>query len=186
MKYVGAAILVSSLCCGCSLVSNGGHKPAWGTQADTPTVYLDMFLDSVNRDVAREAHGDRMVGGWAKYWVSRCEDVYSSKEGEISVRYISDRRRAAGLPDIPEIEKRQFRSPWQMFTDHVDEQLARERQGLPPPRFHPGGRESPHPTWREYWIYIERAASPNRDAFVSDEGVGYIRDRRVAMGLPPL
>jgi len=74
-------------------------------------VYDTMFADSVKDDIKAELNSERPWNSpsWREFWFRRCKQVYDSPGmGDPYVQYIVDQRRAAGLPDIPEIEKRQF------------------------------------------------------------------------------
>ena len=71
-------------------------------------VYDSMFADSIKDDIQAEVKSEKPwhASSWQDFWIGRCQQVYDSPEmGAADVKYIIDQRRAAGLPDIPEIEK---------------------------------------------------------------------------------
>jgi len=138
-----------------------------------------IFTDSVDHDIGRELHGEALGISWTEHWIERCESLhYDPSLGERYIQYIIDARRAAGLPGIPEIEKRQFRSKWQIFADNVDKQLGREREGLAPPALPEVNN------WPGYWKLIKKNALRNPD--LAENGSGYIEERRSQTGLAPL
>jgi len=148
-------------------------------------VYDAMFVDSVKGDINSELKLQKAPRGktWREFWINRCEQVYySPRMGEKDVKYIVEQRRAAGLPDIPEIDQRQFRSRWKIFTDHVDEQINQELQGSSPPAITDG--KIWVKTWPEYWTVMDRMAL--RNPAVTTNGVNYIIERRKQVGLSPL
>src|ERR1039458_9222373 len=118
-----------------------------------------MFMDQVDGDIKQELKFPKpsyrtACATWSEYWINRCEQIhYWSPLGkdEPDIQYIINKRREAGLPDIPEIDKRQFRSQWQNWTDAVDEQLAMESKGLPPLSMFSVEQRKMTKTWPEYW-----------------------------------
>jgi hypothetical protein len=97
--------------------------------------YDRMFADSVQDNINAELKSEKpwKSATWKEYWIKRCEAAYNTPEmGDRDVEYVVQKRRSAGLPDIPELNNRQFRSSWQAFTDYVDEQINRELHAEPP------------------------------------------------------
>ena len=133
-----------------------------------------MFTDSVDRAIKRELAGEQIDPSWREYWLRWCEVLYYDPDGEAHVQYITRRRGAAGLPPIPEIEKRQFRSLWQIFADSVDTQLERESAGFAAPSF-PNVNTWPN-TWSNYWSNV--ATNTLRDPNLSVRGFEYIPQKR--------
>jgi hypothetical protein len=165
---------------GCSTVTH--YNPATG-KYETKFVSgtFGMFADVVERDIQGELRGDKIEVSWRDHWIDWCQTLYYDRNlGDSYVQYIIDKRRAAGLPEITEINNRQFQSEWQIFTDKVNFQIGRESQGLPPP--HSIRREAS--AWSEYWKIIEERAL--RNSAVSTKGVEYINAHRKQAGLPPL
>jgi hypothetical protein len=143
--------------------------------------YDQMFADGIKDDINAELKHEKPPWGnpaygttWREYWIVECEGVYNAPEmGDAYVQYIIDQRSRAGLPDILEIDKRQFRSPWQVFTNHVDIDLNRELHGFPPPAISDG--KIWVKTWPDYWKVTKETISPT--------GIEYINDRRKQLGL---
>jgi hypothetical protein len=146
------------------------------------------FMDSVDDAIKLELKNDPLnYGTWRDYWINRCEQIhYWNPPGkdEPLIQYIINKRREAGLPDISEIDKRQFRSQWQNYTDDVDERLAMESKGLPPLSTVDVKQLKKTKTWPEYWRAYEENMLNN--PAISTNGVEYIDNRRKQMGLPPL
>jgi len=146
------------------------------------------FMDSVDDAIKLELKNDPLYyGTWSEYWINRCEQLHynhPSGRDEPYIQYIINKRREAGLPDIPEIDKRQFRSQWQNYTDDVDERLAIEAQGLPSLSMFSVEQRKMTKTWLEYWKAYEKSVLNN--PAISTHGVEYINNRRKQMGLPPL
>jgi len=144
-----------------------------------------MFMDTVDIDIKAELKSKEFPDGinWHDHWIHRCEQIhYSPGMGDPYIQYIIDKRREAGLPDIPEIDKRQFRSEWQIFTDEVDKQTDREIKGFPPPAIVVD--QTWVKTWPDYWKVTERLAL--RNPAILTKGVEYINEHRKQTGLPPL
>jgi hypothetical protein len=75
---------------------------------DHRNVYDAMFADTVSNNIKSESSGEQPwhAASWQEFWIKRCHQVYESPGmGAPHVQYIIDRRRAAGLPDIPELQK---------------------------------------------------------------------------------
>lgn len=143
------------------------------------------FMDSVDSDIKAELKSKKYPDSinWHDHWIHRCESLfYDSQLGDPYIRYIIDKRRDAGLPEIPEIVEKKFRSEWQIYTDNVDKQADREVQNLPPPRIVVG--QTWVKTWADYWVVKKRLAL--RNPAVSTNGVEYIIVRRKQVGLKPL
>jgi len=149
-----------------------------------------MFMDTVDDDIKLESKNDPLnYGTWREYWINRCEQIHYYHGHPIGgdepyIQYIVNKRREAGLPDIPEIDKRQFRSQWQNYTDDVDERLAMESKGLPPLSTVDVKQLKMTKTWPEYWRAYEKNVLNN--PAISTNGVEYINEHRKQMGLPPL
>jgi hypothetical protein len=89
-----------------------GCTTGFWTDASSPNhQYKDydaMFAESISDQIKAELSGQQPfhAASWREYWIGRCQQVYDSPEmGAQDVQYIIDRRRQAGLPDIPEIDK---------------------------------------------------------------------------------
>jgi len=146
------------------------------------------FMDSIDDDIKRESKMTPLsFETWREYWINRCEQIHyyqPAGKDEPLIQYIINKRREAGLPDIPEIDKRQFRSQWQNFTDSVDERLAMEAKGLSPLTTFNIKQWKKTKTWPEYWRVYE--TNLLNDRAISTNGVEYINNRRKQMGLPSL
>jgi hypothetical protein len=104
MKKTYLMIFISSVLIGCSSVTYY-HDPKTGLDEKRSSYMLEMFTDSVDEDIKRELRGEPLKIDWREYWIERCKNVSSYKEGGACIHYIINKRREAGLPDIPEIEK---------------------------------------------------------------------------------
>jgi hypothetical protein len=136
-----------------------------------------IFTHVVDAEVAREASGEKLTSPWEKYWEGRCQTLYYDvKWGDKGIKYIIDKRRSAGLPDIPKIESRDFKSKWEIFVEGVDFQIDKEVRGFPHPQ--PGFK-----SWSDYWLWA--SAKALSDPTISHRGVEYVRQRRVEAGLAP-
>jgi kynurenine formamidase len=143
--------------------------------------FMDTVDDGIKAELKSKKHADST--NWHEYWISRCESLYYDPHlGDAYIQYIIDKRRQAGLPDIPEIDKRQFRSEWQIFTDNVDEQAGREIQGFPPPVIVVD--QTWVKTWSDYWEVTKRLAL--RNPAISTNGVEYIKNQIKQVGFKPL
>jgi hypothetical protein len=145
-------------------------------------VYRAMFADSIRVNINSELKLQKAPGGetWREFWIHRCEQVYYSPGmGEKDVEYIVKQRRAAGLPDISEINHRQFRSEWKIFTDQVDKQIDQELNGASPPAMADGKIWVKN--WPDYWMVMDNIAL--RNSSVSTNGVKYITEHRKEAGL---
>ena len=143
------------------------------------------FMDTVDIDIKAELKSKELPDGvnWHDHWIHRCESLYYDPHlGDPYIQYIIDKRREAGLPEIPEIVERKFRSELQIFTDNVDKQAGREVQSLPPPPIVVD--QTWVKTWADYWEVTEKLAL--RNPAVSTNGVEYIRNQRKQVGLKPL
>ena len=142
-------------------------------------------MDTVDTDIKAELKSQEHPDGtnWHDHWMIRSESIfYGVTNGAVYIEYIINERHEAGLPDIPEIDKRQFPSQWQIFTDNVDKEANREAQGLPPPPI--AVDQTWVKTWPDYWEVTKRLAL--RNSAVSTNGVEYIKGHRQQAGLPPL
>jgi hypothetical protein len=169
----------------------------WSTQHFTKWGGDPVFLSQIDDDIKRESENAPLLyGTWREYWIDRCERLhyYESPDeppgiAEHYIEYIISKRREAGLPDIPEIDKRQFRSLWQNWTDAVDEQLSMEAKGLPPLTIFNIKQWEKTKTWPEYWKVFEENLLNDHldiDRAIFTNGAEYINNRRKQMGLPPL
>jgi hypothetical protein len=152
------------------------HASNWQDAA-----FMNTVDDDIKAELKSKEHPDNT--NWHDNWISWCESLYYNPHlGDPYIQYIINERREAGLPDIPEIDKRQFRSEWQIFANNVDKQAGREVQGLPPPPIVVD--QTWVKTWSDYWEVTERLAL--RNPAVSTNGVEYVRDHRKQVGLKPL
>ena len=174
---------ISLVLTGCS--SDFYHDSVTGDYKLQPgsEMSVSIFTDSVNDDIKRELKSKQFPDGvnWHDYWINRCESLYYDPHlGDSYIQYIINKRREAGLPDITEIDKRQFKSEWQIFTDNVNRQTDRETQGFPPPY----STNRSEVAWSAYWKMINEQALNNSS--LSTNGVEYINGHRKQAGLPPL
>ncbi|MBI3853295.1 MAG: hypothetical protein HY298_23855 [Verrucomicrobia bacterium] len=142
--------------------------------------YHTMFAISVKQDIKAELKSEQPWNSptWRAFWIRRCEQVYHSQGmGDPYVQYIVDQRREAGLPDIPEIINRDFRTAWECFRSATDPAIEREAQGLPPPALE--GK-----TWPDYWRI--RFELTRFDTKIGEKGVTYIKQKREELHLPPV
>ena len=100
--------------------------------------------------------------------------------GDSKIQYIIEQRRTAGLPEIPEINNRQFPTEWQLFTNRINLQVKKEFHGSPPPY----DTRTNAVAWANYWKIIKEQAL--HSPAISTNGVEYIIDRRKQAGLQPL
>jgi len=144
------------------------------------------FTHVVDREVARERSGapppNKRTKGWRDYWIARCETLYhrapDQLEADRHIAYVVDKRHQEGLPNIPEIARRQFRTRLQMFKDNVDWAIEDEKSGQKPATY-PFQK-----TWAEHWKW--RADHARNDPQVGEAGLDYIREQRRKGGLPDL
>jgi hypothetical protein len=138
----------------------------------------DFFKDSVQRPISKELAGDPppvRKENWRTYWIGRAEGLaYTSKPDWID--YIITERRKHSLPEIPDLNTRRFRTPWQLFTDSCDPQIERESQGLTPPL--------DAKNWPDYWLSEFEILRLNKN--IGEAGVAYIMQKREDLHLPRL
>src|SRR5437867_10692959 len=103
MKHLWLILLMAVSLMGCT---TGFWADAFSR--NHKSVYDAMFADRVSDDIKSELRAESpwRASSWQEFWTRRCKQVYDSPGmGWAYVQYIIDRRHAAGLPDIPEIEK---------------------------------------------------------------------------------
>ena len=67
-----------------------------------------IFKSSVRWNIAKELRGAEPTAGhtnWREYWIWRAWLVRKKHDADQHVAYIVEQRRAAGLPDIPELTR---------------------------------------------------------------------------------
>ena len=65
-----------------------------------------IYADLVKDDIKSELRGDQPSNAksWREFWIKQCTADYQNL-GAPYVQYVISQRRAAGLPDIPEVQK---------------------------------------------------------------------------------
>lgn len=186
-NYLTISVLLVLTSCA-PVVYNYELKTGTGEKRYTSSTEDAIFMDQVDADIKLELKNDPLnYGTWREYWINRCEQLhYWNPPGkdERYVQYIINKRSEAGLPDIPEIDNKQFRPLWQNWTNDVDERLAMEAKGLPPLSTVDVKKLKMTKTWPEYWKAYEENILKN--PAISTNGVEYINNRRKQMGLKPL
>lgn len=186
MKTCYPILFVSFVLMSCSSVFNYCDSRTGKLEKRNVPSWLDAaFMDSVNEDIKSELKYKEFLNdtNWHDFWIHRCESLYYDPHlGDPYIQYVVDKRREVGLPDIPEIVNRHFRSQWRIFTDNVDKELTRESNGLPPPTI--VYQQTWVRTWMDYWTVTEEMAI--RNSAISTNGVEYINNQRKQMGLKPL
>lgn len=166
----------------------------WSTKHFTKWEGDPVFLGQIDENVKAEAEDTPLsYGTWQEYWIERCDAIHYYGDNptlsEHYIEYIIEMRREAGLPDIPEIDKRQFRSVWEDWTNNVDEQLTLEAEGHSPLSMFSLRQRRMTKTWLEYWKAFEENFLNDHldiDRVIFTNGVEYINNRRKQMGLKPL
>jgi hypothetical protein len=107
ITHIPFLLIAIAIFYGCSLLMYH-REPRTGLYERSDDYTLEMFADTVDREIQSELHGDKMDISWRKYWIDWCETLhYDPNLGDTYVQYIIDKRRAAGLPEIPEIVNKQ-------------------------------------------------------------------------------
>jgi hypothetical protein len=161
------------------------HFTSWGGDPD--------LLNQIDDDVKGESENAPLLyGTWREYWIDRCERFHYYENpvlAEHYFEYIINKRREAGLPDIPEIDKRQFRPLWENWTSSIDEELALEAKGGAPLSVYDVKLRIMTKTWPEYWEAEEEGWLNDHldiDSIIHTNGVEHINNRRREMGLTPV
>jgi hypothetical protein len=181
-NYTPLLVVAAATFLGCSSLIYH-REPRTGLYERRDEYGLGMFADTVERTIQRERSGEKLEISWREYWIDWCQVFhYASYDphGDSKIQYIIEQRRAAGLPEIPEINNRQFPPEWQSFTNRINFQTDRELQGKPRPDYVKYDASS----WLEYWRSIKKQALHN--PAISTNGVEYIIARRKQVGLQPL
>jgi len=174
---------------GCSVYKldlKTGKVTVWHASNWLDAVFMDEVQDGIKQEL-KSPHPpyDSEYATWQEYWISYCESIhygYPPRKDEPYIQYIIAKRREALLPNVPEIDNRQFRSPWRSFADNVDEELTNESKCLRSPLQFDGKQLTK--TWPEFWKFTEKRAFTYPP--VSTNGIEYINNRRKQMGLKPL
>ncbi len=190
------SFVISCTFLGCSSVVHTYDRNTgkWSTQHFTKWGGDPVFLSHIDDDIKRESENAPLLyGTWREFWIERCERLHYYEDSpalsEHYIEYIIEKRREVGLPDIAEIDKRQFRSVWENWTSNVDEQLASEAEGHPPFSTFSVRQRRMTKTWPEYWKALEEDLLNDHlemDRVIFTNGVEYINNQRRQMGLPPL
>jgi hypothetical protein len=152
-----------------------------------------VFLSQLDDGVKSESENiPPTFGTWRENWIDQCERLHYYEKPDLAdhyIEYIINKRAEAGLPDIPEIDRRQFRSLWENWTSSINEQLALEAEGHPPLLMFSVEQKRMTKTWPEYWKALE--TNLLNDPLVIDRdivanGAEYISTQRKKMGLRPL
>jgi hypothetical protein len=152
-----------------------------------------VFLNQIDDDVKGESENAPLLDEtWREYWIDRCDRLHYYEDpvlAEHYFEYIINKRREAGLPDIREIDKRQFRPLWENWTNGVNRVLALEAKGGVPLSVYSVKLRRMTKTWPEYWEAEDNGLLNDPlviDSIIRTNGVEYINNRRTELGLRPL
>lgn len=143
------------------------------------------FTYVVDREIAEELAGTPRgprTKTWREYWLSRCAALYhaapTQPEADRHINYILEKRRQAGLSDIPEIEQRKFPTRFELFQEEVNWAITQEKIGENPLTF-PFDQ-----TWPQYWRW--RVDQAHGDSRLGAAALNYIHEQRRKAGLPEI
>jgi|ERR1043166_1104349 hypothetical protein len=177
------AIVVVLFGCGCGVTTSAKRSGVW---ADETNIQISrwrragdmpggVFQESVQTPIASEVKNELppFKGTWEQYWIWRCELLcYEGLDHDVD--YIVTQRRTRGLKEIQALSLRTFRTPWQVFTNSVDNAIERESSGLPPP--------VSYRNWQMYWRSEYEGFRRNRN--IGEKGIKYVEEKREYLHLP--